>query len=482
MNLYASGPRSYLLAKLPEARTDGRASRVTRRTLTAAVVLFALGLLLATVAFRLLPRTGPAYILYWLHDSVYLPIKGYTFSLFFPESLVWWMSGLTVIILWTLWWVTDRSLVREPHILLLRVAVYQPLLHGVLLISAQILTRFNIEPVLLRQVVNLERRRVLHQLMQDVANPSSREHPAESADHTNALVNLTILQIGLLFLSAQPPTTEPHVHAALIWYDAYFFVWKSGDRRTQRSLAKDFIHILRINPSDTWLEDGKTATDIFSAQNLLVDLAYLVLFLDPEASDTWKRTDGSVFVAPTTATINQHLVDSLRQRIAQVREWHTVVRPSWRNRQTSSFANSAEPIDKWSSIEASWCGQMALTIGLHSSELAGISDAGLSLYDSINTLKLALTLSSQQPASQTDLRNYLIDLFGETPRPFDNVFCAMFLESHQSERNREWRQSQFSKDTDPLIKNDDFVWGKLQIESYRRSAGPHFQTKQPSEQ
>lgn len=482
MNLYASGPRSYLLAKLPEARTDGRASRVTRRTLTSAVVLFALGLLLATVTFRLLPRTGPGYILYWLHDSVYLPIKGYTFSLFFPESLIWWMSGLTVIILWTLWWVTDRSLVREPHILLLRVAVYQPLLHGLLLISAHILTRFNIEPVLLRQVVNLERRRVLHQLMQDVANPLSREHPSESANYTDALVKLTTLQIRLLFLPTQPATTEPHLHAAQIWYDAYFFAWRSEDRHSQRSLASEFTELLRIRHSDTWLEDGKTATDVFSAQRILVDLACLVILLDPEASVVWEKTDGSGFVAPTTEKINQHLADSLRQHIVKVREWHTAIRPERRNRQTSSFTNSAEPIDQWSSIEASWRGQMALTIGLHSSLLVGIPDAGLSLYDSINVLKLALTLSSQQPAPQTDLRNYLIDLFGETPRPFDNVFCAMFLESHQSERNRQWLQSQFSKDTDPLVKNDDFLWGKLQIESCRRGAGPHFQTEQSSGQ
>ena len=123
--------RSPITTAMPPTtvRLTSRMMRVIPRVVVSSVVVIVLLTLIAATHFERLPKRGLWYAIYWLHDHVFLWIKAYSFTLFYPKSWIWW-SLITIISgAALLSWLADHSFIKEPHIFLLRRALRWPVCH-----------------------------------------------------------------------------------------------------------------------------------------------------------------------------------------------------------------------------------------------------------------------------------------------------------------------------------------------------------------
>lgn len=143
----------------PDARRYG-----VRRLLFRGVLLSGLLLsLFAVVVFvhlRAMPIDG-GQLLYRLHDEVYLPLVGQTFTRFFPWSVIWWGIGLTALVWLLLMWVFDASPLRFVHRRLLLRAIRRPTHHAGLVRWSRRFSRVRFRPHFLRLIADDEWQRCL---------------------------------------------------------------------------------------------------------------------------------------------------------------------------------------------------------------------------------------------------------------------------------------------------------------------------------
>lgn len=204
-----SGIRSPMLAALPRPSTAGRRQRVTRR----GAVFLALGggVLLAVVitVWRLLPRDGAiGRLLYSLHDTVFLPIKGHAYTAMLPISMIWWGFGALLLALVLASWLSDRSFLRRPHATLTRWLVGMPLMSGWLVAAAHWLRRRRLPCDLLLQVAAHQREAAVRHLLTT---------PGSSVSATRRAIRLTRLAIELRLLPPIAPSAA--VQVAVFWLE-----------------------------------------------------------------------------------------------------------------------------------------------------------------------------------------------------------------------------------------------------------------------
>ncbi|MEM7132687.1 MAG: hypothetical protein AAF702_40670 [Chloroflexota bacterium] len=184
-----------------------------------------------------------------------MPFKAYTYTLFFPGSLIWWGIAATLFVFWLASYLTDRSFILQPHIWLLQFAVHQPGLYPLLLSSASRLQQYSLESELLKRVIEHER---------SVACSHLGNVPSEDGDRLalHSAVGLTKL---LVQLYTQPvsgqleegsgsdaplgvaPQRADVLHAAVLWYEALLL-----------------ISILNIQPQDNQVEPREVDETAFS--------------------------------------------------------------------------------------------------------------------------------------------------------------------------------------------------------------------------
>lgn len=157
--------RSPMLAAMPRVKGGavGRTVRTAFRLAAVTITGLCLLLLIATVHNEWLPQ-GLGWVLYASHDYVFLPIKGYTFTLFHPYSWIWWGLAFLVTAFATVNWVANLNLVRRAHIRLLRWAIARPTLHPWLIVGVRVFQRLSFEPELMRAVAQDEWRRAMQNL------------------------------------------------------------------------------------------------------------------------------------------------------------------------------------------------------------------------------------------------------------------------------------------------------------------------------
>lgn len=97
ISLEPSHFRSPLIDELPPESPGRSARSVRRRRLAVVLALAAAVLPAAAVGRRWLSPEGPGRPLFWLHDAVYLPLKGYLFTWLFPLSPIYLLAGLTLL-------------------------------------------------------------------------------------------------------------------------------------------------------------------------------------------------------------------------------------------------------------------------------------------------------------------------------------------------------------------------------------------------
>jgi hypothetical protein len=125
--------RSPLLAAPPLDQRRRLRRRAAYRCLGAVIAAAVLVALAVPLRQSRLAREGPGHGLLWLHDNIYLPLKGYTFTLGFPISLTWWLGLLLLAVLGLVGFLLARPLTLPLHIWLIRLALQRSRLYRLLL-------------------------------------------------------------------------------------------------------------------------------------------------------------------------------------------------------------------------------------------------------------------------------------------------------------------------------------------------------------
>lgn len=148
--------RSPLLKALPKDRFEGISERRLQRLSLSVLTVLTLSTLVILVRRKSLPQDS-FYWLYWFHDHMYLPLKGFVFTRFYPWSLAWLGVGATLIFIAWLTYVVGKSPLQAPHALLVRWASRNSGLHPLMTGMAELFKRMGLPMKLFRSAVAVER-------------------------------------------------------------------------------------------------------------------------------------------------------------------------------------------------------------------------------------------------------------------------------------------------------------------------------------
>ncbi len=218
--------RSPLLAPMPRYRKPGRAARVTRRMLACAILAGAFVALQLSVPTKRLGAGQAAKVLYWLHDNVYLWLKGHLFTQFFPFGLAICLLILALLAPQLAGYVADRSLLRRPHLRLLRRVVAAPIgifaAHALLRRGAAVLKRVGVQPGLLLAATEYEWTRARLRTLQG------------DGGQAPLVLRTTRLLMDVRLLNGGPAAAE---RALLDWQDALLALTSCGAREAAHLAA-----------------------------------------------------------------------------------------------------------------------------------------------------------------------------------------------------------------------------------------------------
>lgn len=445
---------SNYLAALPRYQARGRPMRIIRR----AVVLLILGglllLLVATVAGRWLSPAGPGWVLYWLHDNLFLPFKGYTYTLFFPTSLVWWLilaliAGLIVLSL-----LLDRSLLLTPHTWLLRRAVRLPHSGGWLLGAANLLCRAGIKPGLLQDVAQ-------HELELALLAAGAQQAGETDKRLCRTIARLTLLEIQLHRLPPAPPITPEHLAAGTLWHVAFLAL----DLRRRMDIEKG-----RINAAS----DESPALQLASQMPRVLGLAaYPPAEGDSDLSDPFSPHQILLDLRRTTAltgTKGGELLHELQlscyARVRTLHDWANAMRARGRNAPLADVeASSSLPAVDVAALP--YLGRLALSLALHASWLTRTPELALTTLNAMEIVALEAELRPDAAVAPA-IRSLLQGL----PSPYAYSLTAQLASLTAEARWEQWNP--FVDLPDGPLQPADYERSLDQADALYQAAGPGF--------
>lgn len=369
--------RSPLLQAPPKVESLGRVTRLTRRWVFLGISGFVFALVIFFLLVQPYGRNGPGWPLYWLHDTVYLPFKGYTFTLYHPSSWIWWGLIFTLAILWTLSFATDRSLILRSHVALLKTAVNSPTFSRVLLALARRLARPHSSARLLFGMVERERQIALHQLW-DRAD----------ASQCNQVAHLTGLLIKLNLAKPNSLTEADYAKAAVCWHEAFLQLERQAkeygvevelaQKRLCAILPDIVVPLRKMSEKDR--ADIIAAPSAFDLHGLFIELVALV-----------QKGHGSLqgILSPLNLQPLSELwfVEAVDQRRAALIEAQRVLMQSQR-------LEELKPGSVVDSQELTWfIGQLAMSLAIHVALFVKRAEIGLAYLDAVEAVKFALSWS-----------------------------------------------------------------------------------------
>lgn len=480
---------SSLLKSLPAAAKPKR-SRILIRIL---IIIF-ISAFIVVPAFiiitRTLPKEGIGSIFYWIHDHIFLPIKGYTYTLFYPFSLSWWGPILTALFLWMVAYLTMVSFIKDPHVYILRKVIHRnpKKRHGILIKTSGWLKRRNMEPIMLKQVTNMERKKTLNQL----------ENLALSQmDETlvTQVIHLTQLQIQLMVLAPVKAVRETHLKALVYWHQTYLQV----NMRCQKNLPSPqlqelfnrFAELIEtlILPlfnykNETLLKEAVKQRASFDIPSVLVDLLYLaslnnnsmaVLLPDfPTTEEAIKRAVVTRLAASSHE--RQTILDETQFRLTKLLEQKT-------GPHNTSSSKTFEPITpdnigvrlkddpNYAGTTLPVLGDLALSIALHLSALVDSVSIGLGYMDSLETYDFVFHCLNLEESPEPENPYFTaLQSLNRLPTPGNYRLCAHLSELSLDEYENLWKQSLLKEDG--TIQPEDVELAKARIHSLFHSAGP----------
>jgi hypothetical protein len=464
---FKEGLTSPVLAQLPRVRTDGRPARIVLRLVIGSALAFVILLLILTVVFQPLKPIGVGYLIYWAHDNLYLVAKGYLYTLYLPQSLVWWICGLTAFGTWLVFWLLDRSVIRDTHIFLARRAIRQPQLGEFLIQFARWSARIGIRPQLLQAMAEHEWTKLAHRL----ATSSGQQPPKGVPDNLRRLTNF---RFRLEMLPIPTPVTTSHLRAFLVVHDTYFLL-----HYADIDYQEDAWKLIWTMSPKLWLENGLSVEDRFTPEALLADVC-LLLLIPNRSPDAVNAILAEILegVGPESRSLMinplEGLVRSVAWRGAQLKSWnHGLEQPG-----NGTFETVPRPLqvdEGMTDADRSIVGQLAVGVALSTAWRTASAAVGLRFIDAVEALKLTLALREPEaePLTKT-LARQIAALLQEVPRPFDYAISAQLLDRAQRRRQQEWRETVLADFGDGTVQDADFALGTTQVRSLYHAAGPEY--------
>jgi hypothetical protein len=482
---------SSLLKSMPAAAKPKR-SRIPGRIL---IIIF-ISAFIVVPAFiiitRALPKEGLGSVFYWIHDHIFLPIKGYTYTLFYPFSLSWWGPVLTALFLWLIAYLAMVSFIKDPHVYVLRKVIRRnpKKHHGILIKTGGWLKKRKMEPILLKQVTNMERKKTLNQLV---------NLPLSQMGETlvTQVIHLTQLHIQLMILPPVKAVRETHLEALGYWHQAYL----QADIRCQKNppspqlkellsrLAEQIetlILPLLNYKNETLLKEALKQRAGFDITSVLVDLLYLaslnnsslaVLLLDSPTTVNEEAVKKAV-VTRLAASSNERraVLDETRFRLEKLLEQKTGPYNTGSSETFEPITHDnidvrlkVDPIYAGTTLPV--LGDLALSIALHLSALVDSVSIGLGYMDSLETYDFVFNCLELEESLEPESRYFMaLKSLNRLPTPGDYRLCAHLSGLALDEYENLWKQSLLKEDG--TIQPGDVELAKSRVQSLLHTAGP----------
>ena len=480
---------SSLLKSLPAAAKPKR-SRIPIRILIIIFISAFVVIPAFIIITRALPKGGIGSVFYWIHDYIFLPIKGYTYTLFYPFSLSWWGPILTALFLWLIAYLTMVSFIKDPHVYILRKVIHRnpKKRHGILIKTGAWLKKRNMEPILLIQVTNMERKKNLNQL----ANL-----PLSQMDETllTQVIHLTQLHVQLMILPPVKTVRETHLEALVYWHQAYLQAEIRCQTNPPSSQLKELLSQLAVQietlilpllnyKNEILLKEAVKQRAGFDIPSILVDLLYLASLNNNSLAVLLPgspTTDEAVKKAVVT-----RLAASSHERRAVLDETRFRLEKFLEQKSGPHHTNSSETfepiihdnIDIRLKVDPIYAGtilpvlgDMALSIALHLSALVDSASIGLGYMDSLETYDFVFNCLDLEETGEPESSYFTaLQSLNRLPTPADYRWCAHLSGLALDEYENLWKQSILKEDG--TIQPGDIELAKARIHSLFHSAGP----------
>jgi hypothetical protein len=480
---------SPLLKSMPTAAKPKR-SRIPLRILIIIFISAFIVIPAFIIITRALPKQGIGSVFYWIHDHIFLPIKGYTYTLFYPFSLSWWGPILTALFLWLIAYLTMVSFIKDPHVYILRKVIRRnpKKRHGMLIKTGGWLKKRNMEPILLKQVTNMERKKTLNQL----ANL-----PLSQMDETLAsqVIHLTQLQIQLMILPSVKTVRETQLEALVYWHQAYLQAEIRCQKYPPSPQLKELLNQLAeqietlILPllnykNEILLKEAVKQRAGFDIPSILLDLLYLaslnnnslaVLLLgSPTTEEAIKRAVVTRLAASSHE--RRTVLDETRFRLEKFLEQKTGPHNTGSSETFESVTHDnievrlkVDPIYAGTTLPV--LGDLALSIALHLSALVDSASIGLGYIDSLETYDFVFNCLDLEETSNPESPYFTaLQSLNRLPTPDDYLLSAHLSGLALDEYENLWKQSILKEDG--TIQPGDIELAKARIHSLFHSAGP----------
>lgn len=241
--------------------------------------------------------TLPGSLLYWLHDYIYLPIKGEVHTRHAPVIFLFWFFILVLSTLAFASWVSTMSFIKGPQILALRWLITKPGTRTIVPAVSSLFPPFM--SFLTYQVAEYEWEQSLLELYKQFNAPPERK----AAFHTRAIDQLMVM----LKLKRHFPSAYKELRTVEQWYLTLIAISTHG--RAQAHHMRSIAWMAKTFPFFGDLETDKPAASrLFSPDILATDVRDLAAIL--EASHP-VPSEASLF----QFNPQQHEIDALVQRV-----------------------------------------------------------------------------------------------------------------------------------------------------------------------
>ncbi|MDJ0839220.1 MAG: hypothetical protein QNK37_22070 [Acidobacteriota bacterium] len=461
--------RSPFLKAPPKNVKENRTEIMQKRVVLVTLLFVFLGLPTLSVAMNWMPEDGLGYGLYWLHDHVFLTIKGWTYHRFQPAGSIWWTMALLFFLTWLVFFLVDESMILSPHRDLAVFALRRPRFHGPLLRSARWLARRKLSPRLLIEAVEYERTAVLDALIRKQVDKAELQR----------LGGLTLLQIRLLTLPGSRPAE--YLQAACVWQSSYLLL-----RNRLKNRPPWFVELSKVPASLAVLlmaspDPGEWRTVLNQGRPRLLDGGDLILdllltaALDDHA--TAEKLLGETLALRPPAERRRVITKHLHVACTNRRTYLETQRRLLEN-IALGVRVPVEPEMPFGSVQPallSYLGRLTLNTAMDLADLIDRPAPALSMMDTLETLSLTISLFDEHEEEASTLE-VLLDRFeafvGDIPTARDFYRCSRLTEASQRKRRKAWSDSAVARDD--LLGPDDFKLSAARTRSLQHAAGPAY--------
>jgi hypothetical protein len=447
--------RSALLMPLPDRRVPGRRLRILLRLVLISALIGFLVILIDAIRHKRLGEHAVAQALYQAHDQIYLPIKGYTFTQFYPTSLIWYTLAAALFSLWLGFFAFDSSVVRRPHIRFARAWVRSLPSRRLLVAVAKLLKRMGLPPDLLLVVVEHERDQALWHVA-----PANR-------GASRRLIRLTRLLIGLRLLYDDRTML---LRALLDWQDAMLLLRFHQDQLGSK-FAGDVVPICRrvLQPSDqSLLETIWFQGPAFEHAGCIADLlrqAALAgdpekILADPADLQALDGATPAVLIGALVAATEWRCrrIDGLRARLESgLRDPAAAIGTI--DGVADELGLAAQP-----NAELPFLGAIALRSALAAAHAANSADLALAAIEALEALRLALDCFAFSPKIPPALLRTIECArvwAGDLPSPHDYQMAASLAQQAATRQRQRYETDMM--DNQLLRYADDVVGERIDI-------------------